>query len=356
MAKSFFLTSWASVASLVVVYVLVGLARDIRAWIVARRTQRTLSLLAIVLMESDYEAEAVHAQVGKLPVGALLDVLQDLAMDFEGQVTDRLRQIASARGLDRRIRRRAKSSRWRHRVQAAQLQHLVEDSNFDWQGLVNDKHPLVRARAIEGLSRPQTIKIVDPLLLTLRDPDAAVRWATQQSLLALGSELVPHLIRLLRSGQRCEEDLVVAVLELAVNLPDPRLAPALIALTNGDSVSVRRLAADALSQTAADGVEVTMLHLLNDREDLVRVAAVNGLALLNAESAVGVIGKCLSDRSWNVRRSAGLALDQLGPSGRLLLRCHLHDEDPFARDMARRVLDARAVQKAMSSMPLVEVG
>ena len=50
------------------------------------------------------------------------------------------------------------------------------------------------------------------------------------------------------------------------------------------------------------------------------------------------LGRLLADSTWQVRRDAGTALAQLGPMGRVVLRCHLQDEDRFARDMAIHIL------------------
>jgi hypothetical protein len=52
----------------------------------------------------------------------------------------------------------------------------------------------------------------------------------------------------------------------------------------------------------------------------------------------------LSDPSWSVRRAAGRALDALGAAGHVVLRSHLFDEDRYARDMARQILDAAAAR------------
>ena len=54
----------------------------------------------------------------------------------------------------------------------------------------------------------------------------------------------------------------------------------------------------------------------------------------------------MSDPAFRVRRQAGNSLDEMGPAGQLVLRQMLQATDPFARDMARQVLDGSMSQSA----------
>ncbi len=74
------------------------------------------------------------------------------------------------------------------------------------------------------------------------------------------------------------------------------------------------------------------------------MAALEGLDRLGAVAAVATVGRLLRDPSWFVRHAAGSALDNLGAPGHLMLRRYLTELDPFALDMARRVIDAREAQ------------
>lgn len=365
MNSTLFVVTWAAVAALAAGLVGAGSVRDVRAWLLERQTKRVLALLAVLVMDSDSEAQAVQAQIGRLPKRALFAVLQELSADFDGQARVRLERVVRARGLDRHIDVMSRSQRWRHRIQAANLQHLASGNVELWQRLVSDRHPLVRARSIASLNHEQRHQAQVTLIESLTDPHPAVRLAAKGALLRLGDGLVPIVLALLERPPEAEAltpdqpasplDLLLAALELACHSGDSRFGAALMALTMSDRPVIREAAATALARSGADPLDdlrQCLEQLLEDPEAGVRAAAVHALSGLNSTLSVAVIGRCLSDSAWTVRRASGLALEQLGPAGALLLRHHLEDEDPFARDMARKVLDAMATQLAQPQLPL----
>ncbi|MCW3016357.1 MAG: rane protein of unknown function, partial [Solirubrobacterales bacterium] len=78
---------------------------------------------------------------------------------------------------------------------------------------------------------------------------------------------------------------------------------------------------------------------LADADAGVRAAAARSLGAAGHWTAAGKLRRALGDPAWEVRRAAGLALRALGAPGEVLLRQALSDEDRFARDMARLVLE-----------------
>lgn len=351
-----FVVAWGLVAALSVTYLLTGLINDLANWVLERRQRRVLRVIGVVLFEHDAAAEAVHEEVTDLPKRTLLRVLQNLSIDLDGDAQDRVRQLIRTTGLERFIRRRARARRWRLRVQAAQLCHLVSDPNFDRRTLLEDRHPLVRARAAEVLNTPQAVKHLDVLIPMLSNEHTSVRMAAQQAVLVAGSAAVPHLIEQLAHGA-VDAD---AALEVVANLPDPRfVAPLTKHAESSDSVT-RALTAKALGNGASSSVE--LLHrLLEDPDESVRATAIESLARLDAIMSVNAIGACLSDSSFLVRRAAGVALDQLGAPGRLALRRQLDSDDRFAADMARQVLDSASARLGIDLVPrsdevLIELG
>lgn len=355
-----FYIAWAMVGGLIGLYLLIGSLSDCYHWITDRKRQRVLEVLGVVLFESDSEADAAHGKAGKLPTRALLAVIQTLAFDLNGQARDRLRNLIRTRGLQRHICRRARSRRWRLRIQAAQLQYLLDDGELDRNQLVLDRHPMVQARAVESLTADQAATRV-PLLLSLLDsPDMAVRRAVKRTLLETGTSVVPDLVRCLsvvesetREDPAAQRRLLEA-LEIATNLPDSRLVVALQHHCEAEDPLVRRMAVRALSGGHSLGSEAILVACLTDSDADVRVAALQGLQSTAAVSSVAVIGRLMRDRSWHVRRAAGAALDGLGSPGRLILRSYLADNDAFARDMARQILDARAAQTGVVIVPSIQ--
>jgi HEAT repeat protein len=86
--------------------------------------------------------------------------------------------------------------------------------------------------------------------------------------------------------------------------------------------------------------------MLGDPVPQVRAAAAQSLGKLGYWPAAAHIAPLLRDPSWVVRLEAGQALRTLGAPGILFLRRFLADDDKFAADMARQVLDVLELQRA----------
>jgi HEAT repeat protein len=112
----------------------------------------------------------------------------------------------------------------------------------------------------------------------------------------------------------------------------------MLALVDDPRPTVRADVARALGSLGGDEAAAGLSTLLDDPEPAVRAAAATGLGRLGHWPAATAIGQRLRDPSWDVRRAAGNALTRLGAPGALLLRHYAADADPFAADMARRVV------------------
>ena len=345
-----FLIAWALAIALFALYIATGWFRDARAAIVARQEARVLEVLSVLLFENDAEAEKVHAEASKLPTGPLLAVVQTLAVDLDGQARGRLQSLVRINGLEKSIRRRVRSRRWRIRGQAAQLQYLVTHPDHDRSVLLRDKHPLVRARAAESLTANQAAEQVDELMDLLEDDAIVVRMAAQDAVLQAGARAVPALLDRLQLGKAN----ALQALQVAANLPDARLTNALDDYAHSTDVDRRRLAAEALSHGGGEATAQILERLAVDEEESVRIAAIDSLAVIRSYRSAAVVGRALADRAWPVRRAAGLALDELGAPGHMLLRRHLRDDDPFARDMARQMLDSIAARTGLTIIPALD--
>lgn len=345
-----FLAAWGLVGLFVFGYVAYGSAADLGRKLLEDRRRRTLAALSVLLFEADDDAAAVHQAVGRLPNRVLIDVIQSLAIDLQGQAKERLLELTRVSGLQRSIIRRVSSRRWRLRVQGAQLQYLVVDPSFDRSILLKDRHALVRARSAESLSDAQGEQFLDLLLEMLGDPAIVVRLAAQQKILDIGTPAVPALQRHLRTNRQH----LVEVLELAANLADPRLVKTLEEHAASRNASLRAMTATALGHGVGRLATPILLRLANDEDADVRTAALTSLGLVGDLGSVTEVGSHLSDGAWSVRRSSGVALDQMGSAGRMVLRQNLSNADPFARDMARQVLDSASQRGLPGPPPLVD--
>ena len=215
------------------------------------------------------------------------------------------------------------------------MHYLVTHPDFDRTPLLTDKHSLVRARSVETLTGEQAEEHVELVTSLLNDPAMSVRLAAKNALLRAGSAAIEPLLGLLEEGG----EHVGEAMDVAADLPDARLVEALKSYASSPDELHRRMAARSLGSGTGIGA-IDILHsLLRDDSAAVRVAAVVALERLESYESVVLIGRAMSDRSFQVRRQAGVTLDALGPAGQLVLRQTLHTTDPFARDMARQVLD-----------------
>jgi HEAT repeat protein len=277
----------------------------------------------------------------RAPTTARLSLFQDVAVDLGDAAYQRLRAIVQASGAVSRIHRLGRVRSWRRRIQAAELQALLADNDPVRFSLLQDPHPLVRARAAESLTRVDVVDHLDQLLTMLDDASDAVRLGAQQALLRGDARIAEGLATYLWEDSRPGTTLA---LEVATNLPDPRYGPVMRHHAGHPDPARRAMVARGLGAGAAL-VGLPVLHaLFEDPDAEVRAAAATAAAATRALEFVAPLGRLLSDPSWIVRREAGVALDALGPAGSVMLRAQLFADDRFARDMARQVLDAAAAR------------
>jgi HEAT repeat protein len=317
--------------------VAVGLANDVRAsWSERHLADGRAAIAALLASHRGEEAEAALAELSRLPRRLLLRLLRPLTVDLHGEALGRLRAIAGATGVDQLVHRRARSRRWRRRLLAAQLAHLLPRGDATRGLLMVDRQPVVRARAVESLNGIDGADHAPALVELLADSDSSVAFAAQQALLRAGTDAVPHLAAAL---ERPEYAGGVPALEVAAFLPDPRLEPVLAALAAERDAGVRAATARALGACGTPASWPVVATLLDDAEADVRAAAAAAAGSLGATALATTLGRMLSDRVWDVRYESARALVELGPAGLLVLRCHRADADRFARDIATQMLE-----------------
>ncbi len=290
----------------------------------------------LVLTEDHDELEAASKQLAAMPTAVVADVLHELSADVYGESRRRLRLVADLSGLAHKIRRWTLRRRWTHRIRAAHLLMLLPSDAGERERLLGDRHPLVRARAIESLGKTGAGRFA-PLLLAAFDHESpAVRSAAQHALAQGGVECVPPIIQLLERLDRGKADhrAVILVAEVAAQLPDERLVRSLLRFVSHPDPSLRVLVASCLGNGTMSEPELHLAALLNDDDPVVRAEAARSVGRGDVKALAHLLGVALADPSWHVRRNAGASLLELGPIGTVLLRCHLDDEDAFARDMA----------------------
>ncbi len=320
-------------AACAVAYLVIGLVNDVRRRLRAKLVARMQHDLAVVLFQPVPEAEAAARRLARDPQRALIDLVQRSATDLSGDADRRLRSLVATAGLGSGIRRRIRSRSWRVRAQGAALASLLPEGDPGRLSLLVDPHPLVRARAVESMEAESIVAHPKLIIVLLDDTSPAVRLAAQGALLRGGSPIVPALEHHLR---RFDGIGIAYALEVASNLPDPRLLDVVTSHLGSPRAQCRAQAAKALGLLAPDSDELT--GLLGDDAPEVRAAAAQAISRGGIEQRAADVGRLLRDPSWQVRRAAGLALRTMGPSGVGTLRVYAEDEDTYAREGARQVL------------------
>lgn len=281
-------------------------------------------------------SEAQRAELRALPTAIRIRLLADPGAALSGGGRERLTVLAGELGLLAWAERRCASRRWSRRLRGLRLLTVVGGGD-DWVPiLLSDANREVRAAAATWSADHPDPQSVGRLLGLLGDGEPLVRFMAKNALLRIGRASVgPLAYRLSRvSGRELE-----GALEVAIGLAEPRLATPALPLASDDSARVRALAATLTAAVGGAHAVATVEGLLGDPAPEVRAAAVEGLGKLGHWPSGPAIALALRDPAWEVRRQAALALRALGAPGLVLLRRTLMDEDRYARDMARQVLD-----------------
>jgi hypothetical protein len=263
-------------------------------------------------------------------------LLVELARNLDGVGRQQLTALASGLGLVTRAEKYCRSRFWWRRLEGARLFTLFGTGEMVVPALLQDRRVIVRTQAAEWAADHPTPDVISALLPLLGDEATLSRFTVQDSLARMGRPVVEPLADYIatHSGAAVEGGLKVAA-----GLGDPRLLGPALQRCRDREAPVRALAAHLIGTLGGqEGVDM-LLSLLHDQAAPVRAAAARALGRLNHWPAATHLVALLRDPFYIVRREAGLALRALGAPGILFLRHSLDDEDQFAADMARQVLD-----------------
>lgn len=275
----------------------------------------------------------------RLPPSLRTRVVLDLSRSVTGETRAALGRVAEELGVLGIARVRLRSRHWWRRLHAVRTLQTLEVGVVRFRALLRDPSSAVRAQAAEWAGEHPDPDVARALLEVLTGSDPFSRFTVQDSLLRLGAAAVQPLAEFLARHDGPE---VVPALEVAASLAQAPFAAPAVRLCGSTRPEVRALAAELLGAVGGrDGTE-TLVALLDDPEAPVRAAAAHALGRIGHWPSGVAIARRLRDPAWAVRQAAGLALRSLGSPGELLLRRYRDDDDRFAADMARRVLELPA--------------
>jgi len=260
----------------------------------------------------------------------------ELAPALGGSQRRHLSTLAGDVGLVAIAERLCKSRHWWRRLRGVRLLTALGGGEQVVPALFADPHPAVRAEAAEWAGQHPTPEVIGRLVALLATPGTVGSWVVRDSLLRIGPAVVGPLAGYLEThtGERA-----LPALEVAAGLADPRFSAAARLLCRDPLPAARARAATLAGAIGGSELVETLQGLLEDPDAAVRASAAAAVGRLGHWPAAPRLARMLRDATWVVRSQSALAMRRLGSPGMLLLRRALDDEDRFAADIARQVLD-----------------
>lgn len=233
-------------------------------------------------------------------------------------------------------------SPWRRELAARRLALLYSpESRRALRCALRDGPGLVTAAAAVALARYRDLEALRWLLANPAALERRPHRPRVTLLRSFGRRALPELAAALDHGTG-DAAMDRALIE-ALGLADFRDARRSIErrLRDGDAEQ-RIAAARALGRMRADDCVTALMGALQDEVWQVRAQAAWALGRTRSELAILALPARLTDPAWWVRRHAAYALREFGMEGNRELERIAHESpDPYARDMAREVLERR---------------
>jgi hypothetical protein len=305
----------------------------------ARRRAADFALSLHEFLEHRLSAAVLVAEAAAAEPGAFWAALEALSSRGDGWLP-LSRTLADVPHLEAERRALRDESPWRRELAARRLALLFSPgSRRALREALRAGPGLVTAAAAAALARYRDL---ETLRWLLANPTALERRTHRERvtlLRAFGRRALPDLIATLDrgTGDAALDRALIEALGLARCHDGHR--PVERRLREGD-VEQRIAAARALGRMQADDCATSLMGALQDEAWQVRAQTAWALGRTRADIALLVLPARLTDPAWWVRRHAGYALREFGQEGRRELERLAHGSpDPYARDMAREVLE-----------------
>lgn len=301
-----------------------------------RRLADAVRLLARTIEGRTDGPRSFERAVEHLPARLRLRLLTDVAPNVSGRHRILTARAVADSGLAARANAWCSGRSWRRRVKGLRMLALLKADSAVAPRLLRDADPRVRAQAVRWAGTQPSPEVLELLLDMLGEPDNRSPFLVKDALVRIGRPVVEPLTRIISQGRGTRRR---AALEVAVVLADPGMSAAALDASHDDDAVNRALTARLLGALGGSDTASRLLEMLEDPDSTVRGSAAEALGSMAYWPAVAPVASLLRDEAWIVRSNAALALAAMGAPGLLLLRRALGDEDSFARDAARRVLN-----------------
>jgi HEAT repeat protein len=149
-----------------------------------------------------------------------------------------------------------------------------------------DRYAWVRKAAVIALGRIRVLETPEAVVDVLKDVDEDTRSSALESLVSIGSPVVPSLVSILGSYNGfCHEELVEIV-----SKSHPRSLDSVEAMVDSHSYIVRKLAAKALGRIGGNDAVQALESAMQDEEPEIRISAQRAIKELHGR-AVGHINR-----------------------------------------------------------------
>jgi len=176
---------------------------------------------------------------------------------------------------------------------------------------LSDKNENVRAISAESLGKLKAEEAVEPLILRLEDPNWAVRVDAASALAKIGDKkAVPPLIKLLQDE---DETVRATAVEALGSLKATSAIEPLCKALKDPEERVRQTAAKALGDIGdPQAIKPLGEALLKDKDDIVKIGALESLKKIKSKETYQYIIKALNDNNAIVRSVAVNVLSIIG--------------------------------------------
>jgi len=215
--------------------------------------------------------------------------------------------------------------------------HGHADRSKRLRELLHDPAALVRVAVLRALGESGNRGLIPEIEPFLRDEQPRVKAAAGAALVALGrSEALPGVLELVKHPKPDER---ASVLSILGHLKDNRVAPSLFGALSDREAAVRATAAGLLAERKEVGAVKALTSLLKDPVPLVRGIAATGLSRLQGAKAASLIEPLLHETVPVVRAEVAAALLPFNPaSAEPVLHEAMNSSDPGVRSAVAKHL------------------
>ena len=230
------------------------------------------------------------------------------------------------------------------------------DINRALEDQLTDPNKIIRATALDSLSKREGKFNIEKIARLLQDPDLEVQNKAVDVIVKIKHpDTIKYLIPALKDESEYARRSAVEVLN---EICDPHSVKDLLHAIKDDDWWVRSRAGDALAEIGGPKVVSSVLELVKDTDEEIRRTAIEILNQTKDQHAVNTLIKATDDGDWWVRERAVDALAQIGDKKALPKLLNMLGQDPKTDTVVIRALgkigDANVISRLLPMLKRTE--